>query len=59
MFGCDAQRSLMTRHDACRPGEREHAMINIHNKPVAQRIEWLFELADRHGTTYRSPEASA
>jgi hypothetical protein len=49
----------MTRHDACRPGEREHAMINIHNKPVAQRIEWLFELADRHGTTYRSPEASA
>lgn len=31
-------------------------MIDIHNKPIAERVEWLFALADRHGTTFRSPE---
>jgi hypothetical protein len=32
-------------------------MSDIHSKPIAERIDWLFELADRHGTTFRSPEA--
>lgn len=31
--------------------------MDIHSKPIQQRIEWLFNLADRHGTNYRSPEA--
>lgn len=33
------------------------AMIDIHSKPIAQRIAWLFDLAHRHGETFRSPEA--
>ncbi|WP_306546937.1 carboxysome shell carbonic anhydrase domain-containg protein [Desulfobulbus sp.] len=32
-------------------------MNEIHNKPIAARIDWLFELASRHGENYRSPEA--
>ena len=32
-------------------------MSNIHSKPIAERINWLFELAHRHGQTFRSPEA--
>ena len=32
-------------------------MSNIHRKPIAERIDWLFELAHRHGKTFRSPEA--
>jgi hypothetical protein len=31
--------------------------MDIHTKPIQQRIDWLFDLADRHGTNYRSPEA--
>ncbi len=29
----------------------------IHKQPIQQRIDWLFELAGRHGADYRSPEA--
>ena len=29
----------------------------IHSKPIQERIDWLFNLADRHGASYRSPEA--
>jgi len=29
----------------------------IHKKPIRERIDWLFDLADRHGANYRSPEA--
>ncbi|MEW6513093.1 MAG: hypothetical protein AB1443_03730 [Pseudomonadota bacterium] len=29
----------------------------IHRKPIQERIDWLFELADRHGADFRSPEA--
>jgi len=29
----------------------------IHRKPIQERINWLFDLADRHGSNYRSPEA--
>ncbi len=29
----------------------------IHSKPIQERIDWLFELADRHGASFRSPEA--
>jgi hypothetical protein len=29
----------------------------IHRKPIQERINWLFDLADRHGASYRSPEA--
>ena len=29
-------------------------MSNIHSKPIAERIEWLFELAHRHGKNFRS-----
>ncbi|CAA6604896.1 conserved hypothetical protein [Rhodospirillaceae bacterium LM-1] len=32
-------------------------MIDIHSKPIQQRIDWLFDLAHRHGETFRSPEA--
>ena len=32
-------------------------MSNIHSKPIAERIDWLFEHAHRHGKTFRSPEA--
>jgi len=32
-------------------------MNNIHNKPIAERIGWVFDLADEHGATFRSPDA--
>ncbi len=32
-------------------------MVNIHTKPITERIEWLFDIADRHGKDFRSPEA--
>ena len=32
-------------------------MVDIHNQPIAERIQWLFDLADRHGNAFRSPEA--
>lgn len=32
-------------------------MNDIHRKPIAERIDWLFDLARRHGETFRSPEA--
>ena len=32
-------------------------MSETHSKPIAQRIDWLFDLARRHGETFRSPEA--
>ncbi|WP_300318778.1 carboxysome shell carbonic anhydrase domain-containg protein [Accumulibacter sp.] len=31
--------------------------MNIHGKPIAERIDWVFSLADRHAATFRSPEA--
>jgi len=31
--------------------------MTIHRKPIRERIDWLFDLADRHGAEYRSPEA--
>jgi len=31
-------------------------MNRIHSKPIAQRIDWLFDLARRHGETFRSPD---
>jgi hypothetical protein len=35
----------------------KETMRNIHGKPIAERIDWLFELAQRHGNAFRSPEA--
>jgi len=32
-------------------------MSGIHGKPIAERIDWVFDLADRHGEAFRSPEA--
>jgi hypothetical protein len=32
-------------------------MISIHDKPIAQRLDWLFDLAQRHAATFQSPEA--
>jgi len=32
-------------------------MSDIHSKPIAERMDWLFNLAHRHGNTFRSPEA--
>jgi hypothetical protein len=29
----------------------------IHRKPIQERIDWLFNLADRHGADFRSAEA--
>ena len=31
--------------------------MDIHGKPIAERIDWVFSLADRHAATFRSPEA--
>ncbi len=31
--------------------------MDIHSKPIEQRIDWLFDLARRHGESFRSPEA--
>lgn len=31
--------------------------MDIHSKPIRQRIDWVLDLADRHGASYRSPEA--
>ena len=31
--------------------------MDIHNKPIHQRIDWIFDLAERHGASFRSPEA--
>lgn len=33
-------------------------MPDTHLLPIAERIEWLFDLARRHGQTYRSPDAT-
>lgn len=32
-------------------------MKDIHDQAIAQRIDWLFDLARRHGETFRGPEA--
>ena len=32
-------------------------MTDIHQKPIAERISWLFDIAQRHGEIFRSPEA--
>lgn len=32
-------------------------MHTIHTRPIGERIEWLFDLARRHGEAFRSPEA--
>ncbi|MBI4997302.1 MAG: hypothetical protein HZC22_10495 [Rhodocyclales bacterium] len=29
----------------------------IHRRPIGERIDWLFDLAARHGENFRSPEA--
>ncbi len=31
--------------------------MNIHGLPIEQRIDWLFDVARRHGEIFRSPEA--
>ena len=28
---------------------------NVTRLPIEKRIEWLFNLAERHGTTFRGP----
>jgi hypothetical protein len=33
------------------------ATMDIHGKPIAERIDWLFGLADRHSAIFRSPQA--
>ena len=32
-------------------------MNDIHRQPISERIDWLFDLARRHGEAFRSPEA--
>jgi hypothetical protein len=32
-------------------------MHQIHRKPIAERIDWVFDLARRHGEAFRTPEA--
>jgi|GEM_PF-2019919 hypothetical protein len=29
----------------------------MHTRPIAERIDWLFDLAHRHAAIYASPEA--
>lgn len=31
--------------------------MDIHSKPIDERIGWLFDLAHRHGESFKSPEA--
>lgn len=31
--------------------------MDIHSKPIQQRIDWVFDLAERHGADFRGPEA--
>lgn len=31
--------------------------MSIHHRPIDERINWLFDLAKRHGENFRSPEA--
>jgi len=31
--------------------------MDIHSKPIQQRIDWVFDLAGRHGASFRSTEA--
>ncbi|WP_298312480.1 carboxysome shell carbonic anhydrase domain-containg protein [Propionivibrio sp.] len=31
--------------------------MDIHSKPIQERIDWLFDLAHRHGESFKSPEA--
>ncbi|NTV94642.1 MAG: hypothetical protein HGA75_04410 [Thiobacillus sp.] len=31
--------------------------MTIHSRPIAERIDWLFDLARRHAASYASPEA--
>ena len=31
--------------------------MTIHHRPIAERIDWLFELANRHTAAFRNPEA--
>lgn len=31
--------------------------MDIHGRPIQQRIDWVFDLAERHGASFRSPEA--
>ena len=37
--------------------EGDKAMNDIHSTPIAERIDWVFDLARRHGEIFRSPEA--
>jgi hypothetical protein len=30
--------------------------MDIHSQPIIQRIDWLFDLAERHATTFTDPE---
>ncbi|NWG31602.1 MAG: hypothetical protein HXY29_08920 [Rhodocyclaceae bacterium] len=32
--------------------------MTIHGKPIQERIDWLFDLADRHAANFGSPEAT-
>jgi hypothetical protein len=32
--------------------------MDIHQEPIARRIDWLFGLAEQHGADFRSPQAS-
>lgn len=32
--------------------------MNLHSKPIAERIDWLFQHANRYSDSYSSPEAS-
>ncbi|MBF0628606.1 MAG: hypothetical protein HQL91_10360 [Magnetococcales bacterium] len=32
-------------------------MADIYGRPIAERIDWLVDLANRHGETFRSPDA--
>jgi len=33
------------------------AAMDIHSKPIRERIEWLVDFARRHSANYASPEA--
>ena len=33
-------------------------MNQIHHQPISERIDWLADLAERHGDAFRSPEAA-
>ncbi len=45
------------RHPPSKAAEGVKKAAEILERPIAERVEWLFSLADTHAREYSSPEA--